>query len=95
MEKLVNKSEISKRILEHWEGSNINKGQIEQVLELFLKEIDKVLMNNEKLDFKSHFSFFTVQQEAKKQKVFGKEIEVPAKRVPKVKFSRILKDQIK
>lgn len=81
---------------ETYKLDKINKNDIKGVINQLLTEIDEALVKGEKVDFIGHFSLFTTEQKAKvamnlqtKQKM-----NIPAKRVPKVKFSSGLKMRI-
>jgi len=75
----------------------INTIQINQTIDILLLEIEKALIKGENIEFKGLFSLVVEEQGEKKARDFktGEMKVYPAKKVPKVKFSRKLKDQIK
>ena len=93
-DKQINKSDIIERVYLEARNQDIQKSHVEKSINLFLQELNKALAKGEDISLVGHFSMYVVDQEAKTKKSFGKIIEVPAKKVPKCKFSETLKKQI-
>jgi len=101
--KINNKSTIiSKKILADRISTNLSKKyslaktQTEAVINEFLEEIKKSLIRGEELRFPSYLSLKTTTQAARVAMNLQtkKKMTIPAKRVPKVKFSEDLKKEI-
>ena len=94
---LVSKKVLTDRISENIDKKNsLNKSQIEAVLTEYLEQTKQALINGEEIRLPSYFSMKTTITKPRvamnlqtKQKM-----TIPAKRVPKVKFSDDLKEQI-
>ena len=89
--KIVSKKILAERII-----VGISAKDKEIVISKFLEEINKALINGEEIRFPGHFTFKTTISKPRmamnlqtKQKM-----TIPAKRVPKIKFSEDLKEQI-
>jgi len=76
---------------------SLNKTQIDAVLTQYLEETKKALVEGKKIIFSGYFSLKTVTQAARMAMNLQtkKKMTIPAKRVPKVKFSDDLKTAIK
>ena len=95
--KLVSKKILTDRISEKISKKHsLTKIQIETVLSEFLEEIKKTLIKGEELRFPSYFSLKTTIQKPRVAMNLQtkKKMNIPAKRVPKVKFSEDLKKEI-
>ena len=75
---------------------NITKASAESLVSKFLIEINRSLIKGEEIMFLGHFTFKTVTQQAKiaMNLQTKKKMNIPAKRVPKAKFSADLKSEI-
>lgn len=93
---------VSKKILTERIGGklskkqNLNKNQIEAVLTEYLEETKKSLIKGEEIRLQGYYTFKTAITKPRvamnlqtKQKM-----TIPAKRVPKITFSKDLKEQI-
>ena len=93
---------VSKKILTDRISANLSKKhsltkiQIENVLSELLEEIKKALIKGEELRFPSYLSLKTTIQKPRVAMNLQtkKKMKVPAKRVPKCKFSLGLKEEI-
>jgi len=76
---------------------SLNKNQIGAVLTQYLEETKKALIKGERIRFPGYFSFWTATQAARMAMNLQtkKKMSIPAKRVPKAKFSDDLKMMIK
>jgi len=95
--KLVSKKTLTDRISEQISKKHsLTKIQIETVLSELLEEIKKALIKGEELRFPSYLSLKTAIQAARVAMNLQtkKKMTIPAKRVPKVKFSEELKKEI-
>lgn len=95
--KLVSKKILTDRISEKISKKHsLTKIQIESVLSELLAETKKSLIKGEELRFPSYFSVKTATQAARVAMNLQtkKKMTIPAKRVPKVKFSEDLKKEI-
>ena len=95
--KLVSKKTLTDRISNNLSKKHsLTKIQIETVLSEFLAEIKKALIKGEELRFPSYLSLKTTIQKPRVAMNLQtkKKMTIPAKRVPKVKFSEDLKEQI-
>ena len=75
---------------------NISKSFAKEAIDALLKEINKSLINGEEIRLTGSF---TLKTTIRKPRIAmnlqtGKKMTVPAKRVPKVKFSEDLKKEI-
>lgn len=94
---LVSKKSLTDRISDKiGKKNNLTKQQIETVLTEYLEQTKQALINGEEIRLPSYFSFKTTVSKPRiamnlqtKQKM-----TIPAKRVPKIKFSNELKEQI-
>ena len=94
---LVSKKTLTERISEKiGKKHSLNKQQIEAVLSEYLEQTKQSLINGEEIRLPGHFTLKTAITKPRvamnlqtKQKM-----TIPAKRVPKVKFSDDLKEQI-
>ena len=75
---------------------SLTKAQIEIVINELLMEIKKSLIKGEEIRLLGYFTLKTAISKARMAMNLqtGKKINVPAKRVPKVKFSDVLKKEI-
>jgi nucleoid DNA-binding protein len=75
----------------------LTKVQVEAVLNELLEETKKALINGEELRFPGYYSLKTTLQKPRVAMNLqtGKKMNIPAKRVPKVKFSAELKKEIR
>jgi len=94
---IVGKAKLAERVYDN-KGRRISltKPQIETVISEMLEEIKKSLLKGETVRFPGYYSLQTVMQ---KQRVAmnlqtKKKMTIPAKRVPKAKFSVDLKKEI-
>lgn len=76
-----------------------NKNEVKETISELLKVIQETLQKGEEVDFKGYFGFSTRETEEKEIKIsFGKKkgemVKVPAKKVPKIKFSRTFKMRV-
>jgi len=95
---IVGKKILVERIIESLKRKKIilAKTQTEAVINEFLEEIKKSLIRGEELRFPSYLSLKTTTQAARVAMNLQtkKKMTIPAKRVPKVKFSEDLKKEI-
>src|SRR3954452_19334412 len=75
-------------------GIKINKPDIEQVIEGMLEEIKNALVKGEEVRFLGYYSLSTTIQKPRVAMNLQtkKKMNIPAKRVPKAKFSAIFKE---
>ena len=95
--KLVSKKILTDRISANLSKKHsLTKNQIETVLSELLEEIKKSLIKGEELRFPSYLSLKTTIQAARVAMNLQtkKKMTIPAKLVPKVKFSEDLKKEI-
>ena len=87
------KQEKKKLLKKH----SLNKVQIDSVLAQYLEETKKALVKGEEIRFPGYFSLKTATQAARMAMNLQtkKKMNIPAKRVPKAKFSDDLKMSIK
>lgn len=94
---LVSKKTLTDRISEKiGKQHSLTKIQIEAVLSQYLEETKQALLKGEEIRLPSYFSFKTTIQKPRVAMNLQtkKRMTVPAKRVPKVKFSEELKNDI-
>jgi DNA-binding protein HU-beta len=94
---LVSKKTLTDRISEKLsKKNNLTKNQIDAVLSEYLEETKKALIKGEEIRLPSYFSFKTTMQKPRVAMNLQtkKKMTIPAKRVPKIKFSSELKEQI-
>src|SRR3954452_11297921 len=74
----------------------LTKSQIDTVLTEYLEQTKQALINGEEIRLPSYFSFKTTIQKARVAMNLQtkKKMTIPAKRVPKAKFSEDLKKEI-
>ena len=74
----------------------LTKNQIDEVFTSFLEEIKNSLLKSEEVRFLGYFSFKTAMTSPRMVMNLQtkKKMRVPAKRVPKCKFSESLKEEI-
>lgn len=89
----MNKTEIT-TIVANKLANKVNKKEVASVINTFLDTLQEALTNNEKISFKSFLTFETRFVKAKSGNSFSKEWSVPARYVPKVKFSSSFKKKI-
>src|SRR5947208_1311098 len=96
--KLVSKKTLTDRISDNLSKQKISltKIQIETILSEFLAEIKKALIKGEEMRFPGYLSLKTTIQKPRVAMNLQtkKKMTIPAKRVPKVKFSEDLKKEI-
>jgi len=94
---IVGKKSMTDRIFDSVKKYSLNKNQIEVVLTQYLEETKKALIKGERIRFPGYFSFWTATQAARMAMNLQtkKKMSIPAKRVPKAKFSDDLKTMIK
>ena len=75
---------------------DLTKTEIETVLAELLEQTKKALIKGEEVRFLGYFSLKTVLTKPRMAMNLqtGKKMKVPAKRVPKCKFSLVLKEEI-
>ena len=93
MTNITSKSQLTDRISKN---TKIPKNQTEIVITNFLAEIKKSLLKGEEVRLLSYFSFKTAITKPRMAMNLQtkKKMRVPAKRVPKCKFSSNLKEEI-
>ena len=94
---LVSKKTLTERISEQiGKKNNLTKNQIEAVLTEYLAETKQALLKGEEIRLPGYFSFKTALQKPRVAMNLQtkKKMTIPAKRVPKVKFSEDLKKEI-
>jgi DNA-binding protein HU-beta len=94
---LISKKTLTDRISEKiGKKNNLTKSQIEAVLSEYLAETKQALIKGEEIRLPGYYSFKTVTQKSRVAMNLQtkKKMTIPAKRVPKVKFSAELKEQI-
>ena len=72
------------------------QNQVSKIIEQFLEETQKALVKGEEVRLQGYFSFKTTMTKPRMAMNLqtGKKMKVPAKRVPKCKFSNSLKEAI-
>src|ERR1044072_5578514 len=87
------KSQLTERIAKK---VKLTKSQIEEVITTLLAETKKALIKGEEVRLLGYFSFKTAMTSPRMAMNLqtGKKMKVPAKRVPKCKFSGSLKEEI-
>jgi len=94
---IVGKSKLAERVYNNkGRRLSLTKSQVETVIGEVLEETKKALLKGESIRFPGYYSLQTVTQ---KQRVAmnlqnKKKMTIPAKRVPKAKFSIDLKKEI-
>ena len=94
---LISKKTLTDRISEKiGKQNNLTKSQTEAVISQLLEEIKLSLVAGEEIRFPSYLSLKTTIQQARVAMNLQtkKKMNIPAKRVPKVKFSVDLKEEI-
>jgi DNA-binding protein HU-beta len=94
---LISKKTLSDRISEKiGKRNNLAKSQIEAVLGEYLEETKQALIKGEEIRLPGYYSLKTVTQKPRVAMNLQtkKKMTIPAKRVPKVKFSAELKKEI-
>jgi DNA-binding protein HU-beta len=94
---LVSKKTLTERISEKiGKRVNLTKNQIEAVLTEYLQQTKQALINGEEIRLPSYFSMKTAitKPRVAMNLQTKKKMTIPAKRVPKVKFSADLKEQV-
>jgi len=95
--KLVSKKTLTDRISANLSKKySLTKIQIETILSELLEEIKKALIKGEEMRFPGYLSLKTTIQKPRVAMNLQtkKKMTIPAKRVPKVKFSEELKKEI-
>jgi DNA-binding protein HU-beta len=95
---IVGKKLLGERITDNLKRKKIilTKSQTEIIINEFLEEIKKSLIQGEELRFPGYLSLKTTIQKPRiaMNLQTGKKMTIPAKRVPKAKFSEELKSEI-
>jgi len=93
MTSIVGKKQFAERIAKK---IRVPKNGIESVIDELLEETKKALINGEEVRFLGYYSLKTITQKARLAMNLQtkKKMKVPAKRVPKCKFSLGLKEAI-
>src|SRR4051794_8944232 len=94
---IVSKKTLTDRISDKiGKKNNLTKNQIETVLTEYLDQTKQALIKGEEIRFPSYFSLKTTTQASRVAMNLQtkKKMTIPAKRVPKVKFSADLKEAI-
>ena len=94
---LIGKKTLTDRISEKiGKRNNLTKSQIETVLTEYLEQTKQALIKGEEVRLLGYFSLKTTIQSARVAMNLQtkKKMTIPAKRVPKVKFSDDLKKEI-
>jgi DNA-binding protein HU-beta len=95
---IVSKKILVERITNNLKKNKIqlDKSKLETVISDLLEEIKKSLVKGEKISFPGYLSLYTVISKPRIAMDLRtkKKINVPAKRVPKAKFSSIFKEEI-
>jgi DNA-binding protein HU-beta len=96
---IIGKKQLTDRISNNLSKKKISltKFQIEKVIEELLEETKKSLIKNEEVRFVGYYSLKTTITKPRMAMNLQtkKKMSIPAKRVPKVKFSTDLKEAIK
>ena len=72
--------------------SQVDKKEVQSVIDTLLETIKESLQNNERVNFKGFLSFETKLIQEKSGHSFGKDRSIASRYVPKVKFSKSFKD---
>ena len=93
MTNLAGKSQLTQRISQK---TNLPPQQVARIIDELLQETKKALLKGEEVRFLGYFSFKTsiTKPRIAMNLQTNKKMKVPAKRVPKCKFSAILKKAI-
>ena len=94
---IVGKSKLAERVYNaKGRKLSLTKSQIEAVVSEILEETKKSLLKGESIRFPGYFSLQTVVQKPRVAMNLQtkKKMTIPAKRVPKAKFSNELKKEI-
>ena len=96
--KIVSKKTLVERIKTRKDmvSSAFRAGQLDYAINTFLKETNKALINGETIRLVGSFTLKTAMTKPRTVMNFQtkKQMTVPAKRVPKIKFSEDLKEKI-
>ena len=90
---ITGKKQLTERISKK---TKITQNQVGKIIDEFLEETKKALVKGEEVRFLGYFSFKTITQKPRiaMNLQTKKKMKVPAKRVPKCKFSLGLKEEI-
>ena len=93
MTNIAGKKQLTERISKKTKISQI---QVAKIIEELLEETKKALVKGEEVRLLGYFSFKTTITKPRiaMNLQTGKKMKVPAKRVPKCKFSTVLKEEI-
>ena len=94
---IVGKAKLAERVYNSkGRKLSLTKAQIEAVVSGVLEETKKSLLKGESIRFPGYYSLQTVVQKPRVAMNLQtkKKMTIPAKRVPKVKFSKDLKEEI-
>jgi len=95
---IIGKSSLAEKISLQLKKQRLNlpKNQIEMVISTFLEETKKSLVKGEEIRLQGYFTLKTTLQKPRVAMNLqtGKKMNIPAKRIPKVKFSVDLKEEI-
>jgi DNA-binding protein HU-beta len=89
----ISKKELSQRVAK---STKISQSQVETILTNFLEQTKKALIKGEEVRLLGYFSLKTTMTSPRMAMNLqtGKKMKVPAKRVPKCKFSSGLKQEV-
>jgi len=90
---ITGKTQLTERIAKK---VKLTKNEIDSVITNLLEEIKKSLLKGEEIRLQGYFSFKTTMTSPRMAMNLQtkKKMKVPAKRVPKCKFSIVLKEEI-
>src|SRR4051812_24951426 len=93
---IVGKSKLAEQVYLKAKKHSLTKSQVEAVIGLLLEEIKRSLIKGDEIRFPSYFSMKTTMSKARMAMNLQtkKKMSIPAKRVPKAKFSVDLKGEI-
>jgi len=93
MSTITGKKQLTERISKK---TKTPQNQVTKIIEELLEETKKALIKGEEVRFLGYFSFKTTTTKPRMAMNLqtGRKIKVPAKRVPKCKFSLSLKEEI-
>ena len=95
--KIISKKLLTDRISEKvGKKNNLTKNQIETIISELLEQTKKALVNGEEIRLPGYFSMKTTISKPRMAMNLQtkKKMSIPAKRVPKIKFSNELKEQV-
>jgi DNA-binding protein HU-beta len=94
--KIVSKKTLTERVNAKQKKLGLTKNQVESTINNLLEEVKSSLINGEEVRLLGYFSFKTAVQKERMaiNLQTKKKMKVPAKRVPKIKFSDALKKEV-